>query len=125
MFFGLAELVNGSPAFAKITLQKGREGYPGGMAWDGKYLDIVADSRGSMLYRVDVSAPEGRVVGTVPLNGLYYPTFFAIGENRIVASRASSGRFLSLWPYPAGDKPTKTLAHYPYAPRGLAISVKQ
>lgn len=125
LFFGLAELTNGSPAFARITLQKGREGYPGGIAWDGKYLDIVADGHGAMLYRVDVSNYEGRVVGSVPLQGLYYPTFFAIGENSIVASRATYGRFLSLWPYPAGGEPTKTLAHYPYAPRGLAISVKQ
>ncbi len=124
VFFDFAELANGSRGFQYVTLDKEPGGYPGGVRWDGSYVDIAGDNprSGPELYRVDVSQYKGHVAGLVHLKGLFYGAAFDPYGNSVVASRGSKGRNVAIWPYPAGGKPAKELGRFPYAPRGLAIS---
>jgi hypothetical protein len=124
VFFDFAELPKGNDRFHYVTLDKMPGGYPGGIRWDGSYVDIVADSfrNGPAVYRVDVSQYKGHVAGVVHLKDHFYAALFDVYGSSIVGTRGNNGRIISLWPYPAGGEPTKTLDRIERPPRGLAIS---
>jgi|HubBroStandDraft_4_1064222.scaffolds.fasta_scaffold00010_21 hypothetical protein len=123
--FELAELVKGGPSFARITVKKDGLFYPGGLAWDGQYLDVVTkrSSKPIAIYRVSVSGSVGHVAGVVMPQRLYFMAFIAIDGNTVAGMSGANGHIVSTWPYPHGGKATKNLVHYGVGPRGLTISL--
>jgi hypothetical protein len=125
VLFELAELSKGSRAFANVTLDKPPLNYPGHIRWDGSDIDIADNSFSDSfkIYRVKVSGYSGHVAQIVRLKYLSYLAVFDVHGARLAGTAGSNGRFLSLWPFPAGGKSTRTLAKLKYQARGVAISV--
>src|SRR5581483_7481724 len=64
----LAELPKGKKQFVKITIDKPLAA-AGPIEWDGKHLALgYANSKSSLIYRIDVSGNKATVVGTVQLS---------------------------------------------------------
>ena len=123
--FEFAKLPKGGSAFVPIHLDKIADWYPGGVAWDGKYVGIVAEGRANKpsIYRVSTSGSSGHVVSIVHLDGLAFTALFAVNGKTVAGSSGGGGASVSEWRYPHGGKATKNLASYAYEPRGMAISV--
>jgi hypothetical protein len=123
VFFALVELSKGSRAFENVVLKQ-EDGFPGGLAWDGQYLDVFRNNygRNTGVYRVKVSQYQGHVVDTVRLVGIRDGTTFAIGKGLFVGLHRSGGNKVAVWPYPAGGNEEATLARFPETPRSLTIS---
>lgn len=125
--FELAELVKGGSSFGpRIGLNKAGGFYPGGLAWDGTYLDIAM--RGSAqakpaLYRLSVHGSKVHFVDTVELNRLWFMAFVAFQGGLVAGMSGESGQSVSTWLYPQGGKVVTKIAHYDYQPRGVTISV--
>ncbi|MGB6413857.1 MAG: hypothetical protein WBD57_09540 [Candidatus Cybelea sp.] len=122
--------------------------FPGGTMWDGKYLVIGAQSINSKfesgLIQATLSGTTLTQRGFTKLSdtcfGSYADVVFpfivgkkntpvnrqqgkvAIGVNLWCNDKGSSG--VSLWHYPAGGDPFKTLEHMPAEPYGAAVSLK-
>jgi len=124
IFFELAELAQGSKSVTSVSLDRNAGGYPGGVQWDGTYVDVIAVLRGgSAILRVSVSDYKGHVVGIVRPKGLAYTGWFDIAGKTLVGDSGAGGQSLSLWPYPAGGQPLRKLDHLQMTVRGLTISV--
>jgi hypothetical protein len=123
--FDLAELVMGAKSFDSVRLTRGGDFYPGGLAWDGTYLDVVTQGRAprASLFRVAVTRSRGHVVDVVLLNGLYVTALIAIDGKTIAGTSGQDGHIVSMWPYPSGGKPTKNVAQYRSGPSAITISV--
>lgn len=122
--FELAELPKGGSSFESIRLKKGNGFYPGGLAWDGQYLDIVTDGGAgkTALYRVSVSGSVGRVVDMIYPEGLYFMAMIAIDGGSVAGTSGTNAHTVSIWPYPQGGNATKEVAHYESIARGVTIS---
>jgi hypothetical protein len=122
--FELAELPKGDSSFESIHLKKGNGFYPGGLAWDGQYLDVVTDGGvgKTAIYQVSVSGSVGRVVNMIYPAGLYFMAFIAIDGSTVAGTSDPAAHVVSVWPYPQGGEATKTIAHYESVARGVAIS---
>jgi hypothetical protein len=127
VFFEFAELAKGSASFVNITLDKRVGFYPGGVQWDGKYIALVPGPvrGGSPIYRVKVAGTIGKVVGKVDVEHLTPMAAFSVKDGKVAAITGAYGGVVTLTPYPAGGRPTKTLARLPFPARGLAISSSQ
>jgi hypothetical protein len=99
-------------------------GFPGGVAWDGKYIAVeTGDAPPSpRIYRVRVTASGAKVVQTVIPDDLNYEAWFAV-EGKLVVGTRKPGYGVDLWAYPAGGKPAKALRQTYQAVRGVAISL--
>jgi hypothetical protein len=124
VFFEFAELAKGSSSFVNVTLDKRVGFYPGGVQWDGKYIALVPGPvRGhSLIYRVKVAGTIGKVVGEVDVEHLSSMAAFSVKDGKVAATTGAYGGVVTLTPYPAGGRPTKTLARLPFPAGGLAIS---
>ena len=127
VFFELAELVMGAKSFDSVRLTRGGDFYPGGLAWDGTYLDVVTQGRAprASLFRVAVTRSRGHVVDVILLNGLYFTATIAMDGKTIAGTSGPNGHIVSMWPFPAGGMATKNVAHYRSGPSGMTISVPQ
>jgi hypothetical protein len=125
VFFAFGELVKRQHTFLNIALDKLANSFPGGIAWDGKYIDVETGrfARHPEIYRVAVSGSIGHVAGIVHINRLYYAAWYAIEGDAIVATSGHNGDAVGLFSYPEGGKATKIIGPYPLTPRGLAISI--
>ncbi len=84
-----------------------------GLFWDGKYLAVGSQDSG-LIYRFIVSGGKATKVGSVKLDEGSYPGGFwiqTVGGVRSLYTpfwtNSSSG--VSVYPYPKGGKPSKTL----------------
>jgi hypothetical protein len=123
IFFALAELPKGGGSFKRITLDK-PEGFPGDVAWDGKYIAVQTGAKppSPRIYRVQVTSSGAKVVQTVRPDDLNYEAWFAVKDKLVVGTR-KPGHGLDLWAYPAGGKPAKELTQAYKAVTGVTISV--
>jgi hypothetical protein len=118
VLFNLAELTKGSSTFEPVALDKEPQNYPGAVRWDGTYLDI-ADSK---IYRVSISGYRGHVAQIVTFDKLSYVADFDVSGAELAGTAGNNGDVIGLWPFPAGGRISKKLAHLPYRSRGIAIS---
>lgn len=124
----LAELPAGGSSFGAIAMNV-TLGFPGGVQWDGKYVD-VGDQSTNTIYQFTVSGSSATEQGSIPLTGdidafQFFIPKFGSGNvnpqgNRVVAADFGSGdanKFL----YPAGGSPTKTITGF-NGPEGVIVS---
>jgi hypothetical protein len=125
IFFDFAELATGSNTVTNVTLDKYTDGYPGGVAWDGTYVDVVTTiyhaSRPGIL-QMQISGYRAHVAHVIHPRGLYPLAPIAVAGSIVVGADGLSGQNVALWPYPAGGKPTATLDRLKFNVRALAIS---
>jgi hypothetical protein len=131
--FHLVELPHGRNALRTIKVDQS-VGFPGAVAWDGKYLALGDRSPQSghspEIYQISVSGTRGTVVGTTRLRDSCDLLGFTIPRlgsgkghpqgTRVVAPDvcANAVRF---YHYPGGGVPTKRLGGIQY-PFGAAVS---
>ena len=113
--FEFAELPKGSSSFTEISLDVSIT-TPGGVQWDGKYV-TVGDAKNGNIYQTNGAG--GKVEGTTSLSDSDGIFQYFIGGKRVVGPNAYSGN-ASIWKYPKGGNPTKTLDFSD--PFGAAIS---
>jgi hypothetical protein len=122
--FQFLELPSGSTKLVTITLNQS-VGFPGGVAWDGKYVAIgdqeYQNGHSSAIYQVSVSGSSGTVTGTTKLGGSCDVLQFGIYSGT-VAAPDDCDNDLSLYDYPAGGSPTLTVAGLEY-PVAAVVSV--
>jgi hypothetical protein len=124
----LAELPAGGSSFEPITMDV-TLGFPGGVFWDGKYLD-VGDQSINTIYQFTVSGSGATEQGSLSLTGdidafqFFIPKFGSGAVNpqgnRVIAADFGAGaanKFL----YPAGGSPTKTITGLTN-PEGVIVS---
>jgi hypothetical protein len=96
-----------------VTLDK-PVGGPGAVQWDGTYLAVATnDNRNGLnkagIYRVPVSGNTGKVVDVLRPRDFYH-TLFVLHGRAVIGLASKSGERIWVWPYPAGGKPTQSLA---------------
>jgi hypothetical protein len=125
---GLAELPAGSSSFEAIAMNV-TIGFPGGVQWDGKYLD-VGDQSSNTIYQFAVSGTSATEQGSVVLGGAsdvfqFFVPKFAGGKNNPQGNRVVVADFglgdSSKYRYPAGGNPTKTISGFSN-PEGAIVS---
>lgn len=121
--FELGKLARGANAFTVVKLSNGPYWYPGGIAWDGRYVAVAGEitSHRHGLYRLKISKSNGKTLGIVHTERLYYISPLAINGQAAVAT-TGGGNTVALWPYPSGGA-GRTIARYGRYVWGLAISV--
>ncbi|HEY1656443.1 MAG TPA: hypothetical protein VGF86_15180 [Candidatus Tumulicola sp.] len=115
--FLFAELPAGASAISEITLSGGAVSAPGGIQWDGRYID-VGDAGSGNIYQTDGTA----ILGTVS-TGATCGGQFSITENRkrvVLPDFCSSAT--GVYTYPSAGAALKT-ADGQSQPLGAAISV--
>lgn len=114
--FEFAELPKGSKSFKTISLNV-TIANPGGVEWDGKYVD-VGDEKAGIIYQTNGAGGEEK--GSTPLNqsnGVYQ---FAVSGKTVVGPNVYAASAM-YWKYPAGGSPTKTLTGM-VDPEGVVLS---
>jgi hypothetical protein len=115
-YFQFGELPKGSSSLKTVTLNQSI-GFPGGVAWDGKYI-AVGDQNAAAIYQFTVSGGTGTEVGTTPLTGGSGILQFATpkmgpGTKHPQASGvigpSCTANATGFWAYPAGGTATQTL----------------
>ena len=116
--FALDELPAGSSTLNSIRLAGGSISRPGGIQWDGKYLDI-ADSTNGTIYRTDGSSILSSITTSAACQGQFYivPNF-----TRVIDPDPCSVA-TGIYAYPAGGSPLKTVTGGQQFPIGAAVSV--
>jgi hypothetical protein len=124
--FQFAELPKGSSGFTNFSLSL--EG-PGGVQWDGKYID-VGDFISNKIYQVQVNSSGATIVGSTLLSGAHAPWYQFTFPNldnggsgqakKIIATDYGTG--VASWNYPAGGYPLKVFDDGPTGPTGVVIS---
>jgi hypothetical protein len=131
--FHLMELPQGGQRMRSIKLNQS-VGFPGAVAWDGKYLALGDRSfRGGharAIYQISVSGTRGTVVGTTKLGGSCDLLGFAVPKlgsgrgnpqgSRVVAPDVCENT-VRIYNYPAGGSPSKNLGDIQY-PFSAAVS---
>jgi hypothetical protein len=124
--FELAEIPAGQSKLETIHLPQSVV-FPGGLAWDGKYLAIgdqeYKGTNNSAIYQVSVSGTSGTIEGTSTfVYGCDMLQFWIAGAqsgqqgSQVVAPDACRNK-VHFYPYPAGGKPTLAITglQYPVA----------
>jgi hypothetical protein len=116
-----AELTAGSKKFKVICpngFQGGEIAFPGGLAWDGKY--IVVGNQDGDVYRIKGC----KVVGTTVIGtGSSDIVYFTIAGNRLIAPDAGNAD-VDIFAYPKGGMPVQVLTGFSQ-PIGAAVSVSK
>ncbi|HEY1429599.1 MAG TPA: hypothetical protein VGF18_08495 [Candidatus Tumulicola sp.] len=110
--FALLELPKGTKKFVEVTPSKQLDGV-GGMAWDGKYLDI-ADYSKDAIYQFSIAGQNLTLQGTIALDRSYRIGGFFIDGSTLIApanskpptSDPDNPRLINLYNYPAGGAKT-------------------
>jgi|HubBroStandDraft_4_1064222.scaffolds.fasta_scaffold00008_129 hypothetical protein len=131
--FEFLELPRGSGVLQHITLN-GSIFFPGGVAWDGKYVTIgdqeYQGGHHSAIFQVAISASLGSIVGVTSLDSSCDVLQYSIPKlgkgrrnpqgSKVVAPDACLNA-VAIYNYPAGGVPVKTLGNLEY-PVGSAVS---
>lgn len=114
---GFAELAKGSGSLNEITLAGGSLLGPGGIQWDGKYLDI-GDSASGSIYQTDGTT----ILNTITTGATCQGNFYILsGHKRIVVPDPCSVT-TGIYAYPAGGTAMKTVSGGQQLPEGAAVS---
>lgn len=120
--FRLAELPHRGKTLAIIRLDQ-QIYVPGGVQWDGKYVDVEdqgAGYHGSTIYEISVSGSTGTKVGTTALSGSADVLQFALYHHKIIGGNIGSAPNVMFWKYPSGTA-LRTLTGFT-EPDGVAVS---
>lgn len=111
--FQFAELPAGSKTFVPIALDQQIQ-IAGQVQWDGQNI-VVEDLKGSpsVLYRFSINGSAGSLAGTTVLKTRGKVLQYWIQGSRVIGSVFKRHKFersrVVIWPYPAGNQPTKKL----------------
>jgi hypothetical protein len=111
----LAEMTPGSKKFKIICNDSFGGTFPGGLAWDGKYI-VVGNQDGETVSRIQ----NCKVVGTTQLLGSVDIVGFAIAGNRLIGPDAG-GAAVEIYAYPKGGDPIQVLTGFS-EPIGAAVA---
>lgn len=115
--FALAELPAGSSNVNDITLAGGTIGGPGGIGWDGKYLDI-GDRTNGTIYQTNGASILGSVATAASCGGQFY---IPNGHKKVIMPDPCSVQ-TGVYAYPGGGT-LKSASGGQVLPLGAAISV--
>jgi len=116
--FGLVELPAGSSSINEVTLSGGTLAGPGGIQWDGKYLDI-GDSASGTIYQTDGASILGSIGTAAACQGQFY---ILSNHKRVIVPDPCSAR-TGIYAYPAGGSAIKFASGGQQSPDGAAISM--
>lgn len=126
--FVLAELPRFGRGMRPVTLDQSM-GYPGGVQWDGKYLNVGSyESSGTgtpVVYRFKISADRGRAVGMTTLgSGASDVRQFWIQDVTLIApTQRPLESDVFFYAYPRGGKATKKIRAGLDSPVGAVVSL--
>jgi hypothetical protein len=80
--------------------------FPGGLAWDGRYI-VTSSQNSDVAYRLKGC----KAVTTIPLSGSVDIVQIAIAGNRLIGADAGSAA-VEIYPYPRGGSPIQTLTGF-------------
>lgn len=107
----LYEISPGSKTFKVVTINQAPS-KPGGIAWDGTYLDI-ADSSIGAIDRYQVAGSTATQVDSIPLEATGTIGKFSIsGKYLVVPFENGSTGFVNVYSYPAGGERLRTLRSF-------------
>jgi len=127
--FALAELPSGSNQIIDLSISGPFRG-AGAVQWDGSNMTVETLSFGvgrhgpALIYRLQISGSSATIVGTTELvssKNRYNGGQFWIQGNRVIGPD-KSGNAISFWNYPAGGKPTKSIADMGPEAWGVTVS---
>ncbi|HET6276856.1 MAG TPA: hypothetical protein VFE16_13075 [Candidatus Cybelea sp.] len=118
LHFAFAELPAGSSNVEDVTLSGGTIQSPGGIAWDGKHLDIGDGATGT-IYQTNGASILGSVTTAATCGGQFY---IPNGHKRVIMPDPCSVQ-TGIFGYPAGGPAQKSASGGQVLPRGAAISV--
>lgn len=124
-FFEFAELPKGHHRLKSIRLDE-YIGWPGGVLWDGKYMD-VGDQNTPVVYQFVIQGDAGTTAGSTSLGGSDVEgvgDFFILGSTLIAPNlcKGSCTGNVLFYNYPAGGLPTNTITKGVRYPHGLVVS---
>lgn len=126
--FAFARFSTRIASFSSVRLNV-KLAYPGGVQWDGKYVD-VSDMATPYIYRFSVSGDAGILAHRTPIDEDNYPAQFVIQGKRVVANdlyynRQPDQSAAMFYHFPLGGIATKiVLKDLDYA-YGLALSLSK
>lgn len=118
LHFALAELPAGSSTVTDVTLTGGTIAAPGGIAWDGKYLDIGDSSKGT-IYQTNGTSILGSVNTAASCGEQFY---IPNGHKRVIMPDPCAVQ-TEIFAYPTGGAALKSASGGQVLPFGVAISV--
>ncbi|HEY1654262.1 MAG TPA: hypothetical protein VGF86_04025 [Candidatus Tumulicola sp.] len=118
--FRLAELAKGAGGFEAV-LADHQVRVPGNIQWDGTYLAVGDQSKGQ-LFRFAIAGGRATLAGTVALSDAWDPCQFWIAGATVIGPNFL-GSNVSIWNYPDGGAPTKTISGLD-KPFGVTISAR-
>lgn len=116
--FALDELPVGGSSLSEITLSGGSIARPGGIQWDGKFLDI-ADSSNATIYRTNGSA----IVSSITTSNGCQGQFYIVPNRTRMIDPDPCNVTTAIYAYPAGGSPVKNVSGGQQLPIGAAVSV--
>lgn len=110
--FQFAELPKGSSKFTEIHLDR-PAAWPGGIAWDGKYVVVGHGDRGAgrkfeRIDRVRIAGSQGHVVSSQEFQELPKRNLFWLQDDTLIAAQDKARNGDAFWHYPQGGNPFKT-----------------
>lgn len=126
-YYAIAELPFHKSSFVNVLVNRTLD-YPGGLQWDGKFLDAGNTTGGStsIIYRFAIRGRRAHLAGTVTLQetngqvGLYLPAF-GTPARRIVVCGQGGYATAEEYRFPAGGAPLRSLS-YGIFPSAIAVS---
>lgn len=125
--FKLATLPKRAKAMVTLGLHV-RPNDPGGVAWDGKYVD-VSDAYNPIIYQYVVAGSAAREAHLIHLGHRAYDVLqFTIYQSQLIAPNNPCGSFrkgpnaVLIYPYPGGGKPHEILRKGVYCPEAVVVS---
>jgi hypothetical protein len=107
----LYEIPSGSKSYKVVTMNQA-PAQPGGITWDGTYLDI-ADSRIGAIDRYQVTGSDAALFDSIPLEATGMIGKFSVSSKYLVVPfQSGSNGFVNVYSYPAGGKRLRTLRSF-------------
>jgi hypothetical protein len=114
--FQYGELASGSTTITPITLDGATIGFPGGVQFAGRKVNI-GDQGGDVIYQ---ATEAGTVTSSTPLGGSVDCVQFFIRRKAVVCPDAGNGD-IEVYRYPIGGSPVRVTTGL-VAPTGAAVS---
>jgi hypothetical protein len=123
-----AELPKGGSRFSLLKVNKTLTS-PGGVLWDGSHI-VLADPNASVIYQLQISGSQAKVVGTTkfaaprPVGQFWIVPPKGKQSAILIARPVGGGTYesVSYWKYPAGGKPIKTISGF-QGVGGVTVSI--
>jgi hypothetical protein len=113
---GFSELRNGAGQFAELSIPY-TVGLPGQVQWDGRYITYESSDQTRQISRLSISGSAATVVGTTKFTSMRHRSWPSwLYGNRVIVPynvRGERANVISIWKYPKGRHPTKTIRKFP------------